>query len=160
MPNPNIDELIDVLNGEMLLYKDLLDISTKKTDVIIHGKIQELDNMTKIEGNIICKLSMLEEEREKILSGYDDTGEITISELCKMLPEDDAKKLKKIQKEFESLLKALNDRNELNKSLLQQSIEFVNYSLSIISNNLVEDNGIYGDNGSVKHVSSIIDRKA
>ncbi|WP_434639831.1 flagellar protein FlgN [Thermoanaerobacterium thermosaccharolyticum] len=160
MPNPNIDELIDVLNGEMLLYKDLLDISTKKTDVIIHGKIQELDNMTKIEGNIICKLSMLEEEREKILSGYDDTGEITISELCKMLPEDDAKKLKKIQVEFESILKALNDRNGLNKSLLQQSIEFVNYSLSIISNNLVEDNGIYGDNGSVKHVSSIIDRKA
>ncbi|WHE06704.1 flagellar protein FlgN [Thermoanaerobacterium thermosaccharolyticum] len=157
---PNINDLFDVLDGEMLLYKDLLDISTKKTDVIIHGKIQELDNMTKVEGNIICKLSMLEEEREKILSGYDDTGEITISELCKMLPEDDAKKLKKIQKEFESLLKALNDRNDLNKSLLQQSIEFVNYSLSIISNNLIEDNGIYGDNGSVKHVSSIIDRKA
>ncbi|MDI3478480.1 MAG: hypothetical protein PWQ59_2005 [Thermoanaerobacterium sp.] len=157
---PNINDLFDVLDGEMLLYKDLLDISTKKTDVIIHGKIQELDNMTKVEGNIICKLSMLEEEREKILSGYDDTGEITISELCKMLPEDDAKKLKKIQKEFESILKALNDRNALNKSLLQQSIEFVNYSLSIISNNLVEDNGIYGDNGSVKHVSSIIDRKA
>ncbi|MGF7397325.1 flagellar protein FlgN [Thermoanaerobacterium thermosaccharolyticum] len=160
MPNPNIDELIDVLNGEMLLYKDLLDISTKKTDVIIHGKIQELDNMTKIEGNIICKLSMLEEEREKILSGYDDTGEITISELCKMLPEDDSKKLKKIQKEFESLLKALNDRNELNKSLLQQSIEYVNYSIGLISSNLVQDNGIYGDNGSIKQYSSIIDRKA
>lgn len=157
---PNINDLFDVLDGEMLLYKDLLDISTKKTDVIIQGKIQELDNMTKVEGNIICKLSMLEEEREKILSGYDDTGEITISELCKMLPEDDAKKLKKIQKEFESILKALNDRNALNKSLLQQSIEFVNYSIGIISNNLVEDNGIYGDNGSVKHVSSIIDRKA
>ncbi|WP_434577717.1 flagellar protein FlgN [Thermoanaerobacterium thermosaccharolyticum] len=157
---PDINDLIDVLNGEMLLYKDLLDISSKKTDVIIHGKIQELDNMTKVEGSIICRLSKLEEEREKILSGYDDTGEITISELCKMLPEDDAKKLKKIQKEFESLLKALNERNDLNKSLLQQSIEFVNYSLSIISNNLIEDNGIYGDNGSVKHVSSIIDRKA
>ncbi len=157
---PDINDLIDVLNGEMLLYKDLLDISSKKTDVIIHGKIQELDNMTKVEGSIICRLSKLEEEREKILSGYDDTGEITISELCKMLPEDDAKKLKKIQKEFESLLKALNDRNGLNKSLLQQSIEFVNYSIGIISNNLVEDNGIYGDNGSVKHVSSIIDRKA
>ncbi|MDK2807216.1 MAG: hypothetical protein PWQ94_2380 [Thermoanaerobacterium sp.] len=157
---PNINDLFDVLDGEMLLYKDLLDISTKKTDVIIHGKIQELDNMTKVEGNIICKLSMLEEEREKILSGYDDTGEITISELCKMLPEDDAKKLKKIQKEFESLLKALNDRNELNKSLLQQSIEYVNYSIGLISSNLVQDNGIYGDNGSIKQYSSIIDRKA
>ncbi|PHO06112.1 flagellar biosynthesis protein FlgN [Thermoanaerobacterium thermosaccharolyticum] len=157
---PDINDLIDVLNGEMLLYKDLLDISSKKTDVIIHGKIQELDNMTKVEGSIICRLSKLEEEREKILSGYDDTGEITISELCKMLPEDDAKKLKKIRVEFESILKALNDRNGLNKSLLQQSIEFVNYSIGIISNNLVEDNGIYGDNGSVKHVSSIIDRKA
>ncbi|AST56864.1 FlgN family protein [Thermoanaerobacterium thermosaccharolyticum] len=157
---PDINDLIDVLNGEMLLYKDLLDISSKKTDVIIHGKIQELDNMTKVEGSIICSLSKLEEEREKILSSYDDTGEITISELCKMLPEDDAKKLKKIQKEFESLLKALNDRNELNKSLLQQSIEYVNYSIGLISSNLVQDNGIYGDNGSIKQYSSIIDRKA
>ncbi|KAA5805867.1 flagellar protein FlgN [Thermoanaerobacterium thermosaccharolyticum] len=157
---PDINDLIDVLNGEMLLYKDLLDISSKKTDVIIHGKIQELDNMTKVEGSIICRLSKLEEEREKILSGYDDTGEITISELCKMLPEDDSKKLKKIQKEFESLLKALNDRNELNKSLLQQSIEYVNYSIGLISSNLVQDNGIYGDNGSIKQYSSIIDRKA
>ncbi|MEG6570391.1 flagellar protein FlgN [Thermoanaerobacterium thermosaccharolyticum] len=157
---PDINDLIDVLNGEMLLYKDLLDISSKKTDVIIHGKIQELDNMTKVEGSIICRLSKLEEEREKILSGYDDTGEITISELCKMLPEDDSKKLKKIQKEFESLLKALNDRNELNKSLLQQSIEYVNYSIGLISSNLVHDNGIYGDNGSIKQYSSIIDRKA
>ncbi|WP_434654555.1 flagellar protein FlgN [Thermoanaerobacterium thermosaccharolyticum] len=157
---PDINDLIDVLNGEMLLYKDLLDISSKKTDVIIHGKIQELDNMTKVEGSIICRLSKLEEEREKILSGYDDTGEITISELCKMLPEDDAKKLKKIQKEFESLLKALNDRNELNKSLLQQSIEYVNYSIGLISSNLVQDNGVYGDNGSIKQYSSIIDRKA
>ena len=157
---PDINDLIDVLNGEMLLYKDLLDISSKKTDVIIHGKIQELDNMTKVEGSIICRLSKLEEEREKILSGYDDTGEITISELCKMLPEDDAKKLKKIQKEFESLLKALNDRNELNKSLLQQSIEYVNYSIGLISSNLVQDNVIYGDNGSIKQYSSIIDRKA
>lgn len=157
---PNINDLFDVLDGEMLLYKDLLDISTKKTDVIIHGKIQELDNMTKVEGSIICRLSKLEEEREKILSGYDDTGEITISKLCKLLPADDAFRLRKIQLEFESILKALNDRNALNKSLLQQSIEFVNYSLSIISNNLIEDNGIYGDNGSVKHVSSIIDRKA
>jgi len=157
---PDINDLIDVLNGEMLLYKDLLDISSKKTDVIIHGKIQELDNMTKVEGSIICRLSKLEEEREKILSGYDDTGEITISELCKMLPEDDAKKLKKIQKEFESLLKALNERNDLNKSLLQQSIEYVNYSIGLISSNLVQDNGIYGDNGSIKQYSSIIDRKA
>ncbi|ADL69673.1 FlgN family protein [Thermoanaerobacterium thermosaccharolyticum DSM 571] len=157
---PDINDLFDVLDGEMLLYKDLLDISTKKTDVIIHGKIQELDNMTKVEGSIICRLSKLEEEREKILSGYDDTGEITISELCKMLPEDDSKKLKKIQKEFESLLKALNDRNELNKSLLQQSIEYVNYSIGLISSNLVQDNGIYGDNGSIKQYSSIIDRKA
>lgn len=157
---PDINDLFDVLNGEMLLYKDLLDISSKKTDVIIHGKIQELDNMTKVEGNIICRLSKLEEEREKILQQYDNTGEITISELCKMLPADDAFRLRKIQVEFESILKALNDRNGLNKSLLQQSIEYVNYSIGVISSNLVQDNGIYGDNGSIKQYSSIIDKKA
>ncbi|OXT08735.1 flagellar biosynthesis protein FlgN [Thermoanaerobacterium thermosaccharolyticum] len=157
---PDINDLIDVLNGEMLLYKDLLDISSKKTDVIIHGKIQELDNMTKVEGSIICRLSKLEEEREEILQQYDNTGEMTISELCKMLPADDAFRLRKIQLEFENILKALNDRNELNKSLLQQSIEYVNYSIGLISSNLVQDNGIYGDNGSIKQYSSIIDRKA
>lgn len=157
---PDINDLIDVLNGEMLLYKDLLDISLKKTDVIIQGKIQELDNMTKVEGNIIYKLSMLEEKREEILQQYDNTGKITISELCKMLSGNDAFRLRKIQIEFEAVLKALNDRNALNKSLLQQSIEYVNYSIGVISNNLIQDNGIYGDNGFLKQHSSIIDKKA
>ncbi|MDI3310648.1 MAG: flagellar protein FlgN [Thermoanaerobacterium sp.] len=155
MPNPNIDELIDVLNGEMLLYKDLYDIATKKTDVIVQGEIQELDNMTKVEGSIIGKLMILEDEREKFLNDNFDS-QMTISRLCSILPEDDAKKLKMVQEEFNDLLKALSSRNDLNKSLLKQSIEFVNYSIGVISNNLVQDNGIYGE-GIAKQVNRIID---
>jgi len=159
MPNPNIDELIDVLNGEMLLYKDLYDIATKKTDVIVLGEIQELDNMTKVEGGIISKLMILEDEREKFLNDHFDS-QMTISQLCSILPEDDAKKLKTVQEEFNDLLKALSNRNELNKSLLKQSIEFVNYSIGVISDNLLEDDGIYGESGVSKRINRIIDRKA
>lgn len=159
MPNPNIDELISVLNGEMLLYKDLYDIAAKKTDVIVRGEIHELDNMTKVEGSIICKLMDLEDEREKFLNDNFDS-QMTISQLCSILPESDAKKLKTVQKEFNDLLRTLSNRNELNKSLLKQSIEFVNYSIGVISNNLLEDNGIYGEGGVSKSINRIIDKKA
>ncbi|HHV74871.1 flagellar biosynthesis protein FlgN [Thermoanaerobacterium sp. PSU-2] len=159
MPNPNIDELISILNGEMLLYKDLYDIAAKKTDVIVRGEIHELDNMTKVEGSIIGKLMDLEDEREKFLNDNFDS-QMTISQLCGILPEDDAEKLKTVQEEFNDLLRALSNRNELNKSLLKQSIEFVNYSIGVISNNLLEDNGIYGEGGVSKKINRIIDKKA
>ncbi|AFK87676.1 MULTISPECIES: flagellar protein FlgN [Thermoanaerobacterium] len=159
MPNPNIDELISILNGEMLLYKDLYDIANKKTDVIVRGEIQELDSMTKVEGSIIGKLMALEDEREKFLNDNFDS-QVTISQLCSILPESDAEKLKMVQEEFNNLLKALSNRNDLNKSLLKQSIEFVNYSIGVISNNLLEDNGIYGESGVSKSINRIIDKKA
>ncbi len=159
MPNPNIDDLISILNGEMLLYKDLYDIANKKTDVIVRGEIQELDSMTKVEGSIISKLMALEDEREKFLNDNFDS-QMTISQLCSILPESDAEKLKTVQEEFNNLLKALSGRNDLNKSLLKQSIEFVNYSIGVISNNLLEDNGIYGESGVSKRINRIIDRKA
>ncbi|SNX53130.1 flagellar protein FlgN [Thermoanaerobacterium sp. RBIITD] len=156
----NINDLIDVLNGEMLLYKDLLEISVKKTDIIVQGKIAELDNITKVEGNIFMKLAKLEEEREEILKKYDEGEKITVTKLCKLLPNDEGENLKNVSKNLSEILKKLQEQNSLNKSLLQQSLEYINYSIGVISSNLEQDNGIYGDKGGIKHYNSLIDKKA
>ncbi|MDI6604619.1 MAG: flagellar protein FlgN [Thermoanaerobacteraceae bacterium] len=155
----NIESLVEILNGELLLYKDLLDIAVKKTDIIIQGKINELDEITKIEGNIILQLANLEDKRESSLRNFSKEEEITITELCKILP-DESGKMKKLQKNLKDVLNKLEQRNSLNKSLINQSLEYINSMIGFISSSLEQDNGMYEATGTFRTTpSSLIDKK-
>ncbi|QSZ28328.1 flagellar protein FlgN [Aceticella autotrophica] len=155
----NIKSLVEILNGELLLYKDLLDIAVKKTDIIVQGKINELDKITKIEGNIILKLANLEDKRESSLRNFSKEKEITITELCKILPAE-SEEMKKLQKNLKDVLNKLEQRNSLNKSLINQSLEYINSMIDFISSSLEQDNGMYEATGTFRMVpSSLIDKK-
>lgn len=155
----DVRKLIDVLHGEMEMYKDLLELSYKKTDIIIAGKVKELDEITKVESSLLTKLMEMEDKREALLSGFESESRITATELCRILPQDEVKTLEDLQNKFSEILKDLEYRNKLNASLIEQSLEYINYSIGIISNALEQDDGIYGDKGSKKHYSSLIDKK-
>lgn len=152
-------KLMDVLYGEMELYGDLLELAYKKTDIIVAGKVKELDEITKVESGILMKLMELEEKREAVLSGFESEKKMTITELCKILPHDEAKALEDLQSKFNEMLKELESRNKLNTSLIEQSLEYINYSIELISSALERDDGIYGDKGGIKRYTSLIDKK-
>ena len=156
----SIESLAEILNMELLLYKDLLDIAVKKTDIIIQGKINELDEITKIEGNIILKLANLEDKRESSLRNFSKEKEITITELCKILPTESREILQILQKNLKDVLNKLEQRNSLNKSLINQSLEYINSMIGFISSSLEQDNGMYEATGTFRMApSSLIDKK-
>jgi len=51
-----INDLMDVLLQESKIYEDILEISKKKTDVIVKGKVSELESITNLEQSLIVKL--------------------------------------------------------------------------------------------------------
>lgn len=155
----DVQKLMDILYGEMELYEILLELAYKKTDIIVLGKVKELDEITKVESSLLIKLMELEEKREAALSGFENQDKITITELCKILPHNKAEVLKDLQSKFNEILKKLDNRNKLNASLIEQSLEYINYSIGLISSTLERDDGIYGDKGNIKRYTSLIDRK-
>ncbi|MGB9679524.1 MAG: flagellar protein FlgN [Thermoanaerobacteraceae bacterium] len=148
----------DVIKGEIEIYQDLLDLSYKKTDVIIAGEVKELDKITKVEGQLLNKILELEEKREFLLSEFGGSS-LKDAKILDTFTENEKLSLQKLQSLFFDVLKKLQERNDLNTSLIKQSLEYINYSISLISDVLQEDNGIYGDKGGKKKYTNLIDKK-
>ncbi|ERM91775.1 FlgN family protein [Caldanaerobacter subterraneus subsp. yonseiensis KB-1] len=152
--------LLGLLKEEMAIYEILLELATKKTDIIIHGKIKELDETVQMERNFIKKLVELEEKRENTLKEMGKGEGVTISEVIKNLPLEEAVQFNNVKERLSAVLKELEQRNDLNMALIEQALEYVNYSIKAISEALEEDKGIYGEKGSSKGYTSLIDKKA
>ncbi|MEQ6358100.1 FlgN protein [Thermoanaerobacter thermohydrosulfuricus] len=156
----NSQKLVDVLRGETEIYKVLLDLAIKKTDIIIAGKVKELDEIVQIEKQLIKKLMELEEQREDILEKIDIEGKMTITDLIESISSEEAENLKDIKYNLTNILKELEERNKLNAALIEQALEYINYSIQIISSALESDDGVYGNSGNIKRYTSLIDKKA
>ncbi|KKC30424.1 flagellar protein FlgN [Caldanaerobacter subterraneus] len=152
--------LLGLLKEEMAIYEILLELATKKTDIIIHGKIKELDETVQMERNFIKKLVELEEKRENTLKEMGKGEGVTISEVIKSLPLEEAMEFNNVKERLSAVLKELGERNDLNMALIEQALEYVNYSIKTISEALEEDKGIYGERGTSKGYTSLIDKKA
>ena len=67
MDNGTIKKLIEILDKEAAIYEGLLKLSREKTDVIVKGKVTELEGITKVEQSMILQLARLEETRRNSL---------------------------------------------------------------------------------------------
>jgi len=133
-----INDLMDVLLQESKIYEDILEISKKKTDVIVKGKVSELESITNLEQSLIVKIGKLEETRENIVTEIAgiagmDPSEMTISELEKHVDEKQAEKLREYKKHMTSIIEEIKNINEVNSRLITNSIDFIDFSINILT---------------------------
>lgn len=161
----NINKLVDVLNQQIKIYEDLLNVSKNKTNVIVEGKVNELDNITKIEQTFVLKLGALEDELEKItdiiVKDFDiKEKEIKMSTILKYVKTDIKEKLEKQRDKIYELIGELDGANKLNAKLISNSLEYIEFSVNLFSNVNSESNGSYGVDGSINRgKSSFFDKK-
>jgi flagellar biosynthesis/type III secretory pathway chaperone len=153
MKNPIFIRLNQILNEEYKLYSQIFEISKEKTDIIIEGKVKELERITNLEQSIVFKLGKLEGIREEIsvaLAGSMklDPEKVRLEDLEKGLGEN-ATELRETQGKLVNLIKKIGEKNELNKKLLENSLDYVNFSINLFSQ-VESDGNKYGKDGSVK----------
>ena len=153
MDNNVVESLIQVLEQEAKSYEYVLMLSKQKTDVIIKNKVTELENIVKTEHSLTIKLGKLEAMRENYIMNIaefikKDASNITISELIKYIEFKLAKRLKSIQEKIMSIIKELKKVNELNKELIKNSLDYLNFSLNLITTVGAVNNN-YGNNGQI-----------
>ncbi|MFZ5986024.1 MAG: flagellar protein FlgN [Bacillota bacterium] len=154
MNSQKISDLINVLDQEARIYEDILKISKNKTDIIIKGKVSELENITKLEQSLILKMGKLENIRESLVGEISallniNPSEITVSELLKYLDNDQAKRLQAYRDSMADMLKELKNTNELNSKLIKNSIDYIDFSINILSNTQTDGNN-YSKSGQVR----------
>jgi len=161
------EELRDVLQDELKLYEEMYNLTVKKTDVIINGKISDLDNITHLENSIILKLGQLETRREKVVINIQEQlgvkKDSTISDILNYIDDKDEIKqeLDSITKKLLDVLNSIKERNDLNGLLIKDTLEYIELNINLLTS--ATDKGIYNNKIQKEQSSqniSLFDTKA
>lgn len=160
MDNVLINSLIDVLNKETALYEGILKLSKSKTDVIVEGKVSELESITRLEQSMILQLGKLEEGREELVDKLAvqlnvKASDITLASLEKLFSKEQAEKFKNCHNTLPKLVNDLSDANVLNSKLIRSSLDYIDFSINILTNA-----GSTGNNYGISGQSSALKKRS
>jgi flagellar biosynthesis/type III secretory pathway chaperone len=134
-----IEDLLNVLDEEVSQHKRLLEIAKSKTEVIIRDDITGLHAITDNEQDIVGGIMRLEKSREEIVNDIaivinKDANELTISKIAELLPDnqDGKHRLRELQLELVSIITQLQKINNMNKDLLSEAAQMVDYTINYI----------------------------
>lgn len=134
-----MENLVGVLQEELDTYKEFIPILQEKKVSIIKNKVEDLQNISNAEQEYLDKINNLENKREEIVKNmavvFDkDYKQLNIKTIIKMLDNQpkDQQVLSKLHDELISTVKIVMDINEHNKSLIEQSLEMIEFNMNVI----------------------------
>jgi len=126
------DELVEILKVELDCLKAIKELSYEKTDVIVNSKIEELENITQRETELINQMANLEKIRLNLLNTWGVDVRASLSEIIDKIPED-KEELLKLSDELKSYLKDIQTRNDMNKQLIEDNLEWLEFNINLIT---------------------------
>ncbi len=133
-----VEELLLVLEQQLGLYNQLLNLAKSKQPILVKGKIEDLDKVVKQEEVIIFQVGRLEEKRNAIQQALANhfalsAENMTAQELQKHIDQDGATRLRGIFEQLVKVISELEKINETNTGLIQNSLDFVNFYLNLLT---------------------------
>lgn len=141
-----IEELITTLKNQHTHYEELLILSEEKSNIIAKNDVETLQQITAAETAIIGKNQRLDQKREEIVKNIgivlnQDHTQLTITKISQIIKsEDESNQLVDIKDKLKKTLDALKQKNEINASLIQSSLDYIDFSV-----NLMRDGGTDSD---------------
>lgn len=134
-----MENLIDILNEQYEAYSVLVDLSRKKTPIIVSGSLEELQAITDEEQNAVNAVNAVDRKRLEIMADIanvlnQNDKTLKLSDLVTLIntrPEEQAK-LEEARKKLIAVGKDLKTVNERNKELLENSLEMIDFDLNLI----------------------------
>ena len=134
-----MENLIEVLEKECAEYDGLLELSQKKTPLIVSGDLDKLQKITDDEQIVVSRLSNLEKKRVEVTADIAnvlnrDVEKLTLSNLIDMMaarPAEQAK-LAEIHDRLGSSVRILQRINEQNRELLTNALEMVEFEMNLM----------------------------
>jgi len=131
--------LLSLLQKIILTYRALLTVADQKKAAIIANLIDEVNKLSIQESKLMKPIPDMEKEVRKLLTsiqrelGFRPKLKMDLSELVTLIIEPEQKQqLTEVSQELTSVSNKLKAANELNYQLIQQSLEYVNFSLDVL----------------------------
>ena len=127
-----IENLISVLEGEAAEYDRLLELSTRKTPVIVAGNLEELQRITDDEQEVVNRINRLDNERSDVMNRDVKTLKLaTLVELLSQRPQE-SRRLAEVHDRLKSVTGSMQRVNEQNKELIAHSLEMIDFDLNLL----------------------------
>lgn len=134
-----MEALIEVLKKENQEYKNLLELSMKKTPAIVSDDVKALAQITDEEQIIVSRINHLDNQRNDAVNDIanvlnKDVAKLKIVDLIKMLekrPEEQAR----LSRVFDSLrnnVRSVKRVNEQNRELIENALELVQFNMNVL----------------------------
>ena len=134
-----MEELINTLGQESEEYDRLLDLSLKKTPVIVSADLEALGKITDEEQLVLSRLSHVEKKREECMKDIAnvvnrDVNTLKLGELITLLSSrpQEQKKLAVLHDKLSETIKQMRRSNEQNKQLIESSLELIQFDMNVI----------------------------
>jgi len=157
-----IHDLIDTLGQQKECYEGLLTLARYKTDSIVNREMELLEEVLKREQEFMGRSARLEKNRETILKDISNVlninlKDLNISKLITMLDKtpDEQAQLRQIRTDLLGIVEELKNHNKTNEGLLQQSIEFINFTLNALQSMNTYSPGNYQGKGDESEQESV-----
>lgn len=136
--NAKIQELIRFLEEEIKIYQKVLKLSKEKTDIITKDERVELEDLINEEEKLISEVQIIEKNRQELsLDIFSELGIDSksgkVQDIVNNIPSSDGVILSQKRKEFLDLIQELKKVNDINSNLINNSLEFVNLRMKIMS---------------------------
>lgn len=134
-----IEELIDTLGAELDAYNKLLPVENKKTGIIMKNDLLALEQITAKEQEVVDEVLALENKRGKVVNNIavvmnkkvEDIKVETIIDILKSQPQLQ-RKFSEIHDNLKKVVHQIMDVNNHNKSLIEQSLELIEFNMNFI----------------------------
>ena len=151
-----MEELIRLLQEEEEKYKVLLELSKKKTPVIIEGDIEKLQKITDEEQKIVDEVANIDLKRQTVMDDVanvlnTDVKTLKLSYLEEMLRKrpKEREELSLVHDRLKATIGELMVINNQNRELIRQSLDMIDFNLSLArSMRTAPETGNYTKNAS------------
>lgn len=126
-------EIIRTMEQLIQLNKSLYELADKKTDIVKKGDMEAFQQLQQNEQKHILAIQKINRDREQAVTTLVPNLENpTITDCLPYVAEKDRYKLTQLKDELMTVLTKLQEQNDLNQQLINQSLEFVNMSVHML----------------------------
>jgi len=134
-----MENLIAVLQQECVEYNGLLELSGRKTPIIVAGDLNNLEKITDEEQLIVSRINHLDTIRNEAVQDIanvlnKDVTKLKIADLIKMLEQrpEEQQKLAAASDALQSVVRNVARVNGQNRELIQNALEMVQFNMNLI----------------------------
>jgi flagellar biosynthesis/type III secretory pathway chaperone len=133
-----INQLIDILGEQATRCEELLGLAKEKRDIIVKNEIEALQKITNLENMVISQNNRLEKQRVSLAADIAEVlgkrGQVLdIAALIEcMAGQPQQEPLREAGNRLRTVLHELKEANDFNHVLIQNALEYVDYSLNLI----------------------------